>query len=106
MRASSHNILAGVRVENEQRLTYDNFSEEDSMVTLSKLRSLKSLIAQLLRDKMRASALTKTAMAQQLGTSRSGLERLLDPQNTSITLHTLLKAIELTGKKIHICIQT
>jgi hypothetical protein len=44
-------------------------------------------------------------MALELGTSRSGLERILDPENTSITLNTLAKAAELTGKKIHISIQ-
>jgi antitoxin HicB len=46
--------------------------------------------------------ITQTDMAKQLGTSRSGLRRLLDPQNTSITLLTLSKAATILGKHIEI----
>jgi len=94
-----------IKTQNKQHyLPYDIFSEEERL-TPSKLKSLKVLIAELLRDKMCTQDLTKTALAAQLGTSRSALERLLDPQNTSITLQTLAKALELTGKKIHFFIQ-
>ena len=37
-----------------------------------------------------------------LETSRSALDRLLDPKNTSITLKTLDHAAKAIGKKIHI----
>ncbi|WP_223232278.1 MULTISPECIES: helix-turn-helix domain-containing protein [Marinomonas] len=33
-------------------------------------------------------------------TSRSGLDRLLDPNNTSVTLHTLDNAAKALGKKL------
>jgi antitoxin HicB len=46
--------------------------------------------------------ITQTDMAKQLGTSRSGLRRLLDPKNTSITLLTLSRAATLFGKRIEI----
>jgi hypothetical protein len=39
-------------------------------------------------------------MAKQLGTSRSGLKRLMDPKNYSVTLLTLNKAAAVIGKKI------
>ena len=45
---------------------------------------------------------TQARMAELLGTSRSGLQRLLDPKNTSITLLTLNKAASVLGKKIEI----
>ena len=41
-------------------------------------------------------------MAEKLETSRSALDRLLDPTNTSITLNTLDHAARAIGKKINI----
>jgi antitoxin HicB len=43
-----------------------------------------------------------TEMAKRLGTSRSGLSRLLDPKNQSITLLTLNKVASVVGKKLEI----
>ncbi len=39
---------------------------------------------------------------QKMHTSRASLDRLLDPENTSITLHTLVRAAHVAGKKLHI----
>jgi transcriptional regulator with XRE-family HTH domain len=51
---------------------------------------------------MQKKSLTKTAMAQQMKTSRSSLERLLNPENTSTTLETLQKAATVLGKKLKV----
>ena len=41
--------------------------------------------------------LTKAAMARQMQTSRSSCARLLDPENSSVTLHTLHRALPFSG---------
>jgi hypothetical protein len=41
-------------------------------------------------------------MSQKMGTSRSALDRLLDPKNTSLSLKTLSMAALSLGKKINI----
>lgn len=84
---------------------FDDFLKEEDLLGTSEIEAVKRIIAYLLRQKIDSRVITKTALAHELGTSRSGLERILDPENTSITLHTLSKAAELTGKKIHISIQ-
>jgi antitoxin HicB len=43
---------------------------------------------------------TKQAMAKQLRTSRSQLDRLLDPQNVSVTLDTISRAARVLGKRL------
>jgi DNA-binding phage protein len=43
---------------------------------------------------------TKQAMARELRTSRSQLDRLLDPQNASVTLDTLSRAARALGKRL------
>ena len=43
---------------------------------------------------------TKQVMARELHTSRSQLDRLLDPQNTAVTLETITRAAKILGKRI------
>ena len=46
--------------------------------------------------------LSKAEIAKRLRTSRTGVDRLLDPENTSITLNTMAKVAHLLGKRIGI----
>ncbi|MBS0285980.1 MAG: XRE family transcriptional regulator [Proteobacteria bacterium] len=85
--------------------SFDDFLEEEGLLVTSEIEAVKRIIAYLLQQKIDAHIYTKTALAHELGTSRSGLERILDPENTSITLNTLARAAELTGKKIYISIK-
>ena len=41
-------------------------------------------------------------MAEQMRTSRTSLDRLLDPENTSVTLKTLERAAIVLGKRLQI----
>jgi len=43
---------------------------------------------------------TKQAMARQIHTSRSQLDRLLDPRNASVTLDTIARAARAVGKRL------
>ena len=51
---------------------------------------------------MKKKKLSKVAMANKMNTSRSALDRLLDPQNTSITLQTMERAAHVMGKRLRI----
>jgi hypothetical protein len=46
--------------------------------------------------------LTKRAMGARMDTSRSALDRLLDPDNTSVTLRTLQKAATIFGRRLRL----
>jgi len=39
-------------------------------------------------------------MAEKMGTSRSSFDRLLDPNNTSVTLDTIKRAAKVVGKRV------
>jgi hypothetical protein len=54
---------------------------------------------------MQERGLTKAAMARQMHTSRAALDRLLDPQNTSVTLNTLQRAAAVIGKRVYISLE-
>ena len=64
--------------------------------------ALKRVIAWEVRQKMQSEQLSKTKMATLMNTSRSALDRLLDPMNTSVTLHTLDNAARALGKTLYI----
>jgi antitoxin HicB len=82
----------------------NDFLAEEGMLEESELVAVKRVLAQQVEKAMKDKCLNKTQMAQQMGTSRAALNRLLDPFNTSITLHTLERAAHAVGKRIHLAI--
>lgn len=78
----------------------DDLFEEDG--TLEEINSIatKRVIAWQIGDAMNKKNLNKTAMAEKMGTSRSSLDRLLDPNNTSVTLETVERAAKAVGKRV------
>lgn len=49
---------------------------------------------------MRDQGLTKSALAKRMRTSRAQLDRLLDPENESVTLGTLTRAAYAVGRRL------
>lgn len=64
--------------------------------------ALKRAVALKLDDLMKEQRVNKSAMAAQMQTSRAAIHRLLDPENTSITLATLNRAARSLGRKVKI----
>ena len=81
---------------------FDDFLKEEGILEEVKVSALKSVLAYLLKNEMEKKDISHTEMAKKLGTSRSGLARLLDPKNQSITLLTLNKVAAILGKKLEI----
>jgi predicted XRE-type DNA-binding protein len=80
--------------------TFDSFLEEEGIREEAEAVALKRVIAWQLEQAMQEQQKTKQAMAKQLRTSRSQLDRLLDPQNASVTLETITRAARALGKRI------
>ncbi len=64
--------------------------------------ALKRALALKVADLMEKHDLTKTTMAAQMRTSRAAINRVLDPDNTSVTLTTLSKVAKSLGRKLKI----
>ena len=64
--------------------------------------AIKRVLAWQIFQLMQEKGLTKTAMAQEMNTSRASLDRLLDPENTSVTLNTMVNAAKAVGKRLRI----
>ncbi|MCM0589363.1 MAG: helix-turn-helix domain-containing protein [Gloeotrichia echinulata IR180] len=79
----------------------DALLEEDGILDEVNLIAIKRVIAWQIKQAMDQKNLTKKAMAEEMKTSRSSLDRLLDPDNVSVTLDTIDRAARAVGKRIH-----
>ncbi|TYL47129.1 XRE family transcriptional regulator [Marinomonas sp. IMCC 4694] len=82
--------------------SFDDFLEEAGVLAETNAVAIKRVIAWEIQQKIESEHLTKTKMAQIMNTSRAALDRLLDPNNTSITLHTLDNAAKALGKTLRL----
>jgi hypothetical protein len=80
---------------------YD-FLKEEGIYDEVQARALKRALVEQIGEGMQAASLTKTDMASKMSTSRSQLDRVLDPDNLSIQLDTLIKATRAVGKVVEI----
>jgi antitoxin HicB len=83
----------------------DDFFAEEGLLEEIEAIAIKRVIAIELQDALDKAQLTKTELARRLETSRSQVDRILDPSNESITLNTLIKAAALLGKRLHVSLQ-
>lgn len=58
---------------------------------------IKLTLARGLRSRLNASGVTVSSLARDTGTSPAAIRRVLDPENTSITLHTLVRTARSLG---------
>lgn len=81
---------------------FDDFLEDEGMLEEATAMAVKRVIAFQLAEKMAEESISKTEMAKRMETSRSALERLLDPENPSVTLQTLQSAAQALGGRLNI----
>lgn len=80
----------------------DNWLREEGLYEQTTSRAIKRVLARQLQAAMTAQKVTKMEMAKRIGSSRSALDRLLDPDNDSVTLATLRKAAAAVGLKVRL----
>ncbi|HEV3018186.1 MAG TPA: Fis family transcriptional regulator [Burkholderiaceae bacterium] len=81
---------------------FDDFLKSEGIFDDVQAVAVKRVLAHQLQQSMRAKRLTKTAMAKRMGTTRAQLDRLLDPENPSATLASVVKAANAVGKRVKI----
>jgi hypothetical protein len=80
--------------------TFDSFLEEQGIREEVEAVAVKRVIAWQLAEAMKKKKKTKQALARELNTSRSQLDRLLDPQNVAVSLDTITRAAGALGKRL------
>ena len=80
--------------------SFDDFLKEEGIYEGVTARAIKRVIARQLDALMRAQGLSKSNLAKRMKTSRTQLDRLLDPENESVTLGTLTRAAQAVGRQL------
>jgi DNA-binding Xre family transcriptional regulator len=81
---------------------FDAFLAEEGILSEVEIAAAKRVIAFQLQQAMAQEQLSKSALADKMHTSRTAVDRLLDPDNLSVTLQTLGRAAQAFGKRLHI----
>ena len=79
----------------------DLLSEEGTLEEATEV-AIKRVLAWQIEQAMKEKNLTKVEMARRMQTSRSQLDRLLDPRQTHVKLHTMQRAAAVVGKRLKI----
>jgi antitoxin HicB len=81
---------------------FDDFLAEEGLLEEAESIAVKRVLAFQINELMRSQNLSKAEMARRMKTSRAALDRLLDAENRSVTLHTMDKAARSLGKRLRL----
>ncbi len=81
---------------------FDDFLAEEGILAEVSVRALKRLLAMQVSEIMDEAQISKSQLAEQLQTSRSQVDRLLDPDNTAVTLASLDRLAQAMGKQLRV----
>lgn len=79
----------------------DDFLREEGIFEGAQAQTIKEVVAWQLAEAMKEQKISKSRMATLLNTSRTQVDRLLDPSN-DITLSSLQRAAAMVGRRVSI----
>jgi DNA-binding Xre family transcriptional regulator len=83
---------------------FDEFLSEEGILEETEIVAVKRVLAFQITQLMQEQKISKVEMARKMKTSRAALDRLLDPENNSVTLNTMDKAARSLGKHLQLVI--
>ena len=81
---------------------FDDLLTQDRILDEADTVAIKRVITHQIVTEMERAAITRAELARRMKTSRSAVERLLDPTNSSVTLTTLERAAAAVGKRLQV----
>lgn len=81
---------------------FDNFLKDEGIYEETQAAAIKRVLARQIERAMKEQKISKADMARRMDTSRTQLDRLLDPDNDSLTLTTLARAAKVIGREIRL----
>lgn len=85
--------------------SFDAFLEEEGILEEVDAVAVKRVIAWQLQQEMAARHISKKALAERLNTSRTQVDRLLDPENASVNLTTITRAAREVGLRFTVSME-
>jgi DNA-binding Xre family transcriptional regulator len=88
--------------EKHRGSSFDSFLKEEGLLEEVNATAMKRVIAWQLEQLMKKQAVTKSALAERMHTSRAQVNRLLDHDNPALTLESLSGAARALGQVVRI----
>jgi antitoxin HicB len=82
--------------------TLDSFLEQEGTLGEFQAQAIKEVIAWQLAEAMKDRKLSKTRLAELMHTSRTQINRMLDPNDGNVTIETLQRAAALVGRRVQV----
>jgi antitoxin HicB len=80
--------------------SFNDFLKEEGIYEEAHSIAIKRVLAWQIAQAMKEQHITKSKMAERMHTSRTQVERLLDPNNSSVQLDTIQRAAEVVGCRL------
>ena len=84
---------------------FEDYLAEEGLLEETTATAMKRVLTWQIAQAMKKQRVTKSAMAKRMRTSRAALDRLLDADNTSVTLQTMGRAAAVLGKELSITLR-
>ncbi len=85
--------------------SFEDFLKKEGIFEEITTKAIKRVLAWQIAAEMKTKGITKLEMAKRMGTSRSQLDRLLDPDNDKVMLETVQRAAAAIGKRVSISLE-
>ncbi|CAN7179330.1 helix-turn-helix domain-containing protein [Phyllobacterium sp. LjRoot231] len=82
--------------------TFEEFLKEEGIHEKATAHAIKRVLAWQIEQAMLEEGITKSEMAKRMKTSRTQLDRLLDPENDKVQLDTVQRAAVAVGRTLHL----
>lgn len=82
--------------------SFDDFLKEEDIYEETVATAVKRVLAWQLAQAMSEKRMSKNQMAKAMQTSRSQLDRILDPDNGRVQLETVIEAAKVQGREVRI----
>jgi antitoxin HicB len=82
--------------------SFEDFLKDEGIHEEVTTHAVKRVLAWQVSEAMKAEGISKSEMAKRMNTSRSQLERFLDPDNSKVLLETVQRAATAIGKRVAI----
>ena len=81
---------------------FSDFLKDEGTYEETTALAVKRVLAWQLEQAMEEQHMSKNQMAKRMKTSRSQLDRILDPDNTKVQLDTIMKAATVLGRDVRV----
>ena len=85
--------------------SFSSYLKDQGTLAETASQAIKRVIAFEVAKSMKEKSITRTAMASKLSTSRSQIDRLLDPEKDGVSIRSLASAAEVVGRELTISLK-